>query len=64
MQTLKASLKEIALQHERYLLVEEGYCWWASELIRWLERNALTDLAQPVQIIFPTVGNEGGIYPP
>lgn len=63
MQTLKASLKEMVLQGERYLLVEEGYCWRASELLRWLERNAPTDLAQPVQIIFPTVGSEGGIYP-
>ena len=63
MQTLKASLKEIVLQSERYLLVEGGYCWRASELLRWLERNAPTDLAQPVQVVFPTVVSEGGIYP-
>ena len=63
MQTLKASLKEIALQSKRYLLVEEGYCWRASELLWWLERNAPTDLAQPVQVVFPTVNSEGGIYP-
>lgn len=63
MQTLKASLKEIVLQSEPYLLVEGGYCWRASELLRWLERNAPTDLAQPVQVVFPTLVSEGGIYP-
>src|SRR5579859_590293 len=62
MQTLKASLKEIVLQSEPYLLVEGGYSWRASELLRWLERNAPTDLAQPVQVVFPTLVSEGGIY--
>lgn len=62
MQTLKASLKEIVLQSEPYLLVEGGYCWRASELLRWLERNAPTDLTQPVQVVFPTLVSEGGIY--
>lgn len=63
MQTLKASLKEIALQSERYVLIEGSYCWRASALLRWLERNAPTDLAQPVQVVFPTLTSEGGIYP-
>jgi hypothetical protein len=63
MQTLQASLKELVLQGERYLLVEGGYCWRASALLRWLERNAPTDLAQPVQVTSPTVVNEGGISP-
>jgi hypothetical protein len=63
MQTLKASLKEIVLQGEQYVLIEGGYCWHPSELLRWLERNAPTDLAQPVQVVFPTPVSEGGIYP-
>lgn len=63
MQTLKASLKAMGLQGERYLLGEGGYCWRAAALLRWLERNASTDLAQPVQVIFPTLVSKGGISP-